>query len=63
MGLLGKTLSMKVTAEGVETRRQLAFLEEVGADVIQGWLVGRAVPGHEVPALLRLHNKIPAVAA
>ncbi len=28
--LLAKAFSMKVTAEGVETRRQLAFLEEVG---------------------------------
>ncbi len=61
--LLARTLSMKVTAEGVETRRQLAFLEEAGADVIQGWLVGRPVPGREVPVVLEQHNKIASVAA
>ena len=61
--LLGKTLSMQITAEGVETRAQLAFLEEVGADAIQGWLVGRAVPPREVAGLLDLHNKIPSAAA
>ena len=61
--LLGKTLSMNVTAEGVETRSQLAFLEEIGADAIQGWLIGRPGPGRDVPAVLDLHNKIPSVAA
>ena len=60
--LLGRTLSMQVTAEGVETRPQLAFLEEVGADVIQGWLVGRPVPATQVPGLLALHNKLPSAA-
>ena len=54
---------MRITAEGVETRAQLAFLEEVGADAIQGWLVGRPVPGYEIAALLDLHNKIPSAAA
>ena len=61
--LLAKTLSMKVTAEGVETRRQLAFLEEVGADVIQGWLVGRPVPARDVADILGVHNKMPLAAA
>lgn len=61
--LLAKAFSMKVTAEGVETRRQLAFLEEVGVDVIQGWLVGRPVTAREVPAILALHNKALAAVA
>jgi len=33
-----KELGVKVVAEGVETHEQLAFLEEEGVDVIQGYL-------------------------
>ena len=61
--LLAKTLGMKVTAEGVETRRQLAFLEELGVDVIQGWLVGRPVAAREVSGILDMHNKSRSTAA
>ncbi len=61
--LLAKTLAMKVTAEGVETRRQLAFLEELGVDVIQGWLIGRPVGAREVSAILDMHNKTRSTAA
>ena len=54
---LGKTMGMSITAEGVETRLQLAFLEEVGCDVIQGYLVGRPIPDSEVAATLRAQTK------
>ena len=60
---LAKTLDMKVTAEGVETRRQLAFLEDLGTDVIQGWLIGRPVAAREVAAILDMHNKTQSTAA
>ena len=45
---LGRSLGMRVTAEGVETRRQLQFLEEEGCDEIQGFLVGRPMPAGEI---------------
>ncbi|MGI3900290.1 MAG: EAL domain-containing protein [Janthinobacterium lividum] len=61
--LLAKTLGMKVTAEGVETRRQLAFLEDIEVDVIQGWLIGRPVAAREVSSILDMHNKTRSTAA
>ncbi len=38
---LGHSLKMRVTAEGVETPEQAAFMEKVSCDQIQGFLYGR----------------------
>ena len=48
---LGKSLGIKVVAEGVETPAQLAELKLWGCDQIQGYLIGRpaADPGRVVP--------------
>ena len=53
---LGKNLGMRVTAEGVETPRQLKFLAEVGCDEIQGYLIGKPQPARQVPVILSEHN-------
>ncbi|HRO60469.1 MAG TPA: bifunctional diguanylate cyclase/phosphodiesterase, partial [Burkholderiaceae bacterium] len=42
---LAHELGLQVVAEGVELRRQLAFLAEHDCDTVQGFLFGRAVPG------------------
>jgi diguanylate cyclase (GGDEF)-like protein len=60
---LGKTLNLKVVAEGVETAEQQAFLNRLGCDTLQGFLLGRPMtpaqigerissdwPGHVIPA-------------
>ena len=41
---LGRCLSLPVTAEGVETNEQLAFLARESCDEIQGFLIGRPGP-------------------
>lgn len=38
---LAHSLELAVVAEGVETERQLAFMREIGCDLIQGFLVSR----------------------
>jgi EAL domain-containing protein (putative c-di-GMP-specific phosphodiesterase class I) len=38
---LGKTLGMKTTAEGVETREQLDWLRSEGCTEVQGYLFSR----------------------
>jgi EAL domain-containing protein (putative c-di-GMP-specific phosphodiesterase class I) len=43
---------LQVTAEGVETAEQLAFLRERGCDEAQGFYFSRPLPAHELARLL-----------
>jgi len=49
---MAHSLNLKVIAEGVETREQMAFLCEQGCDEFQGFLFSRAVPPQEFSELL-----------
>ncbi|WP_189099944.1 EAL domain-containing protein [Deinococcus knuensis] len=42
--LLSHALNLHVTTEGIETPEQAAFIESVGGDTLQGFLLGRPVP-------------------
>jgi EAL domain-containing protein (putative c-di-GMP-specific phosphodiesterase class I) len=48
---LGKSLGMRVTAEGVESQEQLDWIA-AGCDEAQGYLLSRPVPAADIPALL-----------
>ncbi|WP_029031532.1 putative bifunctional diguanylate cyclase/phosphodiesterase [Salinarimonas rosea] len=50
---LGRALEIAVTAEGVETHAQAAFLAARGCAQAQGWLFGRPMPAAAVPDFLR----------
>jgi diguanylate cyclase (GGDEF)-like protein len=45
-------MGMQTTAEGVETDEQLAAVRALGCTAVQGFLLGRPVPGPEIAALL-----------
>lgn len=49
---LGRELHMRVTVEGVETAKQVAFLDEVEGDQAQGFYFGRPVPRSDVAAVI-----------
>jgi EAL domain-containing protein (putative c-di-GMP-specific phosphodiesterase class I) len=42
--LMAKTMGLRTIAEGVEDEDQLAILQELGCDEIQGFLLGKPVP-------------------
>jgi diguanylate cyclase (GGDEF)-like protein len=46
---MGHALGLEVTAEGVETIEQLAYLREQGCDRAQGWLFSPPVAAAELP--------------
>ncbi len=50
---MGHILGFKVLAEGVETSEQLAFLQEKGCDMYQGYIKSKPVPADEFVLLLR----------
>ncbi len=49
---MGHILGFKVLAEGVETPEQLAFLQEKGCDMYQGYIKSRPVSAEEFAGLL-----------
>jgi len=46
-------LGLTVVGEGVETTEQWRYLEELGCDFGQGYLVSKPVPPGEIPAIVR----------
>ena len=49
---LAHSLKMKVTAEGIETPQQLAFLQSLHCDHAQGYLISRPLDAHAAADLL-----------
>jgi diguanylate cyclase (GGDEF)-like protein/PAS domain S-box-containing protein len=45
---MGRALDIVTVAEGVETEQQLLALRAAGLDQVQGWLIGRPKPAHEL---------------
>ncbi len=53
---MGRNLGHEIVAEGVETLKQLAFLQQQQCDVVQGFLVARAMPAEALVQWLESRN-------
>jgi EAL domain-containing protein (putative c-di-GMP-specific phosphodiesterase class I) len=49
---MAHALGMAVVAEGVETTEQLAILQKLGCNEVQGYLIARPMPAHDITPLL-----------
>jgi len=49
---IGRSLNVRVVAEGVETMRHAEILSDLGCDVLQGFLFARPLPAAEVPGFI-----------
>ena len=52
---MGKTLSLTVVAEGVETQEQQVFLRNIACDEMQGYYFSKPVPADDFAALFKRH--------
>ncbi|MEO8298575.1 MAG: EAL domain-containing protein [Burkholderiales bacterium] len=60
---MGRSLNMRVVAEGVETNGQALLLKDLHCDELQGYLIARPMPAGQVEAFLRSAAELPAVPA
>ncbi|MEL7597223.1 MAG: EAL domain-containing protein, partial [Clostridiaceae bacterium] len=54
---LAHNLNLKVIAEGVETKEQLAFLIRNGCDIGQGYYFSKPIPASEIKMILENEKK------
>ena len=60
---LGKSLNMEVTAEGVESKKQLEFLREHMCNRAQGYLFNGGMPAHSLSEILGEDRYISVVSS
>lgn len=53
---LAKNLDLEIIAEGVEDEKQFKFLQKSGADIIQGFYLGKAMKYEDAIALIKAYN-------
>jgi diguanylate cyclase (GGDEF)-like protein len=55
---MGESLNLKVIAEGVETKEQLAFLQDHGCHFAQGYFFSKPVSGSEIEKMLKVDFRL-----
>jgi diguanylate cyclase len=58
---MAQSLKLEVIAEGVETRKQLSFLQEIGCQAMQGFLYSPPLPAEELQPFLRAGQQLRLV--
>jgi EAL domain-containing protein (putative c-di-GMP-specific phosphodiesterase class I) len=58
---LGRSLSLRLVAEGIETHGQAELLRQMGCDEFQGYLFGRPMPAQAFALLPGLRRTAPRV--
>ena len=56
---MGRSLNLRVIAEGVETEEQYAFLRQTQCDEVQGFLFSKPIPPEEVLRYLKANGVVP----
>ncbi|MBK1656184.1 EAL domain-containing protein [Allochromatium vinosum] len=56
---MARKLGLTSVAEGVETQAELDLVRGLGCDLVQGWLIARAMPIADLIDWLRLHETTP----
>lgn len=54
---LGNSLNLDVICEGVENQTQSDMIKKMGCRIIQGYLIGKAMPYDDAVVLLEKHNR------
>ncbi|MBW7902164.1 MAG: EAL domain-containing protein [Rhodocyclaceae bacterium] len=54
--LLAHKLELETIAEGVETEAQLKYLQSIGCEKIQGYLISRPLPAEHAETFIRAHR-------
>jgi diguanylate cyclase (GGDEF)-like protein len=57
---LAQSVGLQVTAEGVETQEQNAYLQRIGCDDVQGFLLAAPMPAQQMHAFVAAHPVAPA---
>lgn len=55
---IGKSLNLKIVAEGVETEAQADFMTAIGCDELQGFLLSKPIEAEAFEALIRANNPV-----
>ncbi|MGZ8908459.1 MAG: EAL domain-containing protein [Methylococcaceae bacterium] len=50
---LANALGYTMVAEGVETKDQAVIIQDLGCNIMQGFLYSRAIPGDEIPDMIK----------
>lgn len=56
---MGQELNLEIICEGVETQGQSNLLKQMGCRIIQGWLIGKAMPLDEAIQAIEHYNGKP----